>query len=44
MTAHFNSTQLTEKKYNDGISAAEDIMAIVHDDDLRLIDGVVCPS
>ena len=33
-----------QKKCNDDISGAGDIIAIAHDDDLRLIEGVVCPS
>ena len=32
------------KKCNDDISVAGDIIAIAHDDDLRLIEGVVRPS
>jgi hypothetical protein len=43
MTAHL--IVLTgPKKCREDVSAAEDIIAIAHDDDLQLIEGVVCPS
>jgi hypothetical protein len=32
------------KKCQEDISAAEDIIAIAHDDDLQIIEGVVCLS
>ncbi len=32
------------KKCREDASAAEDIIAIAHDDDLQNIEGVVCPS
>ena len=32
------------KKCREDVSAAEDIIAIAHDDDLQFIEGVVCPS
>jgi hypothetical protein len=43
MTAHFNCTDRA-KKCREDVSAAEDIIAIAHDDDLQFIEGVVCPS
>ena len=32
------------KKCREDVSAAEDIIAIAHDDDLQMIEDVVCPS
>ena len=32
------------KKCREDVTAAEDIIAIAHDDDLQFIDGVVRPS
>ena len=43
MTAHFECTDWAQKCRED-VSAAEDIIAIAHDDDLQLVEGVVCSS
>ena len=32
------------KKCREDVSATEDMIAIAHDDDLKFIKGVVCPS
>ncbi len=42
MAAYLDCTQLA-KKCREDVSSAEDIIAIAHDDDLQLIEGVVCP-
>jgi hypothetical protein len=41
MTAQFNVLS-GPKKCREEISAADDIIAIAHDDDLQFIEGVVC--
>ena len=43
MTAHLLVLS-RPKKCREDVSAAEDIIAIAHDDDLRFVEGVVCPS
>ena len=43
MAAHLNCTYYCRpKKCREDISAAEDTIAIAHDDDLQFIEGVVC--
>jgi hypothetical protein len=43
MIARFDCTY-RPKKCREDVSAADDTIAIAHDDDLQLIEGVVCPS
>jgi hypothetical protein len=43
MTAHL-FVLTGPKKCREDVSAAEDIVAIAHDDNLQFIDGVVCPG
>ncbi len=43
MTAHLIILS-GPKKCREDVSAAEDIIAIAHEDDLQIVEGVVCPS
>ncbi len=43
MADHFKYTY-GPKECREDVSAVEDIIAIAHDDDLQISEGVVCPS
>jgi hypothetical protein len=43
MTAHL-IVLIGPKKCREDVSAAEDTIAIAHDDDFQIIEDVVCPS